>query len=67
LNAPLEQIFSKISAETVAAASLGQVYKATLRSTGKEVAIKVFSFPSNFYGKNSFLDHKHSIHFSLSF
>lgn len=41
LGAPLEQVFSKISAETVAAASLGQVYRATLRSSGEEVAIKV--------------------------
>lgn len=41
LGAPLEQVFSKISSETVAAASLGQVYRATLRNSGKEVAIKV--------------------------
>ncbi|KAI5074107.1 hypothetical protein GOP47_0010068 [Adiantum capillus-veneris] len=41
LGAPLEQLFSKISSQTVAAASLGQVYRATLRSSGKEVAIKV--------------------------
>ncbi|MCO5609155.1 hypothetical protein L7F22_063377 [Adiantum nelumboides] len=40
LGAPLEQLFSKISSGTVAAASLGQVYRATLRSSGKEVAIK---------------------------
>ncbi|KAL3702344.1 hypothetical protein R1sor_020366 [Riccia sorocarpa] len=38
---PLEQIFSKISSSTVAAASLGQVYRATLRTTGDEVAVKV--------------------------
>ncbi|KAL2649341.1 hypothetical protein R1flu_017469 [Riccia fluitans] len=38
---PLEQIFSKISANPVAAASLGQVYRATLRGSGDEVAVKV--------------------------
>eukprot|EP00249_Psilotum_nudum_P015685 c25466_g1_i1 orf=143-2233(+) len=41
LGTPLEQIFSKISTKTVAAASLGQVYHATLRVSGEEVAIKV--------------------------
>lgn len=41
LGQPLEAIFSKISSKTIAAASLGQVYRATLRSTGEEVAIKV--------------------------
>ncbi|KAH7443780.1 hypothetical protein KP509_02G050500 [Ceratopteris richardii] len=41
LGAPLETIFSRISSGTVAAASLGQVYRATLRNSGKEVAIKV--------------------------
>ncbi|BBM97786.1 aarF domain-containing kinase [Marchantia polymorpha subsp. ruderalis] len=40
-GSPLEQVFSKISADPVAAASLGQVYRATLRSTGEEVAVKV--------------------------
>ena len=34
-------IFSDISPEPVAAASLGQVYKATLRATGEIVAVKV--------------------------
>jgi predicted unusual protein kinase regulating ubiquinone biosynthesis (AarF/ABC1/UbiB family) len=34
-------VFSTISAEPVAAASLGQVYRATLRATGEEVAVKV--------------------------
>lgn len=38
---PLEQIFSKISSQTIAAASLGQVYRATLRGSVDEVAIKV--------------------------
>jgi aarF domain-containing kinase len=35
------EVFSEITPEPVAAASLGQVYKATLRSTGDEVAVKV--------------------------
>lgn len=37
---PVEQVLSKISDEPVAAASLGQVYKATMKD-GREVAIKV--------------------------
>ncbi|KAL9227205.1 hypothetical protein vseg_002927 [Gypsophila vaccaria] len=41
LGQPLESIFSKISSQTIAAASLGQVYRATLRATGEDVAIKV--------------------------
>ncbi|CAN4128284.1 unnamed protein product [Withania somnifera] len=41
LGQPLEAVFSKISSETIAAASLGQVYRATLRASGEEVAIKV--------------------------
>lgn len=41
MGVPLEQVFSKISASPIAAASLGQVYRGTLRSTGEEVAIKV--------------------------
>ncbi|CAB79857.1 predicted protein [Arabidopsis thaliana] len=41
LGQPLENIFSKISSQTIAAASLGQVYRATLRATGEDVAIKV--------------------------
>ncbi|KAG2243827.1 hypothetical protein Bca52824_094342 [Brassica carinata] len=41
LGQPLEALFSKISSETIAAASLGQVYRATLRATGEDVAIKV--------------------------
>lgn len=38
---PIDQVVSDISAEPVAAASLGQVYKATLRENGQQVAIKV--------------------------
>lgn len=40
LDRPIEEVFQTISAQPVAAASLGQVYKGTLR-TGEEVAIKV--------------------------
>lgn len=41
LGEPLEQIFSAISAKPIAAASLGQVYKAELRQSGQIVAVKV--------------------------
>uniref|UniRef100_A0A0E0BGQ7 Protein kinase domain-containing protein n=1 Tax=Oryza glumipatula TaxID=40148 RepID=A0A0E0BGQ7_9ORYZ len=41
LGQPLERLFSRISSRTIAAASLGQVYRATLRETGEDVAIKV--------------------------
>ncbi|CAH9107322.1 unnamed protein product [Cuscuta epithymum] len=41
LGQPLEAVFRNISSKTIAAASLGQVYRATLRSTGEDVAIKV--------------------------
>jgi len=37
----LSQIFSSLSAEPVASASIGQVYKGTLATTGQEVAVKV--------------------------
>jgi predicted unusual protein kinase regulating ubiquinone biosynthesis (AarF/ABC1/UbiB family) len=43
LGLPLEEVFSQISSQTIAAASLGQVYRATLRETGEDVAIKVCS------------------------
>merc|ERR1719359_336795 len=39
--ADVSEVFSTITPEPVAAASLGQVYRATLRSTGEEVAVKV--------------------------
>ncbi|KZV43068.1 hypothetical protein F511_04460 [Dorcoceras hygrometricum] len=41
LALPIDTIFSEISPEPVAAASLGQVYQARLRSSGNVVAIKV--------------------------
>mmetsp|Transcript_2341 Transcript_2341/g.5761 ORF Transcript_2341/g.5761 Transcript_2341/m.5761 type:complete len:824 (-) Transcript_2341:82-2553(-) len=41
LGRPVDEVFSFITDEPVAAASLGQVYRATLRSTGEEVAVKV--------------------------
>lgn len=41
LGGPLGQFFSSISEEPVAAASLAQVYLATLASTGERVAVKV--------------------------
>lgn len=37
----LNEIFSELSSEPVASASIGQVYKGRLRSNGKEVAVKV--------------------------
>lgn len=41
LGQPVTTVFSEISAKPVAAASLGQVYRAKLRSSGQEVAVKV--------------------------
>lgn len=41
LGIRIEDVFSKLSAEPVASASIGQVYRGTLRSTGEEVAVKV--------------------------
>ncbi|CAN0827006.1 Uncharacterized aarF domain-containing protein kinase At1g71810, chloroplastic [Linum grandiflorum] len=41
LGLPIDLIFSEISPEPIAAASLGQVYQARLRSSGQLVAIKV--------------------------
>lgn len=41
LGAPIDTVFSQISPDPIAAASLGQVYKATLRESGEEVAVKV--------------------------
>ncbi|CAL9084534.1 unnamed protein product [Musa textilis] len=41
LGQPIDILFSEISPEPIAAASLGQVYQARLRSSGKVVAVKV--------------------------
>ena len=41
LGRPVAQVYSELGAEPVAAASLGQVYKGVLRSTGQPVAVKV--------------------------
>lgn len=41
LGCRVDEMYSSISEEPVAAASLGQVYKGVLRETGEEVAIKV--------------------------
>ena len=41
LGKPVNELFSEITPEPVAAASLGQVYKATLRDSGDLVAVKV--------------------------
>jgi predicted unusual protein kinase regulating ubiquinone biosynthesis (AarF/ABC1/UbiB family) len=41
LGIQIDNVFSYLSPEPVAAASIGQVYKGVLRSTGQEVAVKV--------------------------
>lgn len=41
LGRPMDEVFSWISDEPIASASLAQVYKATLRETGEAVAVKV--------------------------
>lgn len=41
LGRPLEEIFSEFSETPVASASLAQVHRARLRSTGEIVAVKV--------------------------
>lgn len=41
LGIPLESIYSSISATPIAAASLGQVYKAQMKYSGQTVAVKV--------------------------
>jgi predicted unusual protein kinase regulating ubiquinone biosynthesis (AarF/ABC1/UbiB family) len=41
LEEPIEEIFSSFDEEPIAAASIGQVYRATLARDGREVAVKV--------------------------
>ena len=41
LGKPIEQVFSVLERKAVAAASLGQVHKAVLASTGEKVAVKI--------------------------
>ena len=41
LEAPVEEIFSELEEEPIAAASIGQVYRGRLREDGRDVAVKV--------------------------
>ena len=41
LEAPISDVFSSFDEEPIAAASIGQVYRATLERDGREVAVKV--------------------------
>ena len=44
LGVPFDQVFELVEEDPIAAASIGQVYKAVLRSTGEEVAVKVRTY-----------------------
>ena len=41
LNITIDDVFSELSLQPVASASIGQVYRGRLRATGEEVAVKV--------------------------
>ena len=41
LGRPLEEIYSEFNETPLGSASIGQVYKATLKETGQEVAVKI--------------------------
>ncbi len=41
LEEPISQVFASFDEEPIAAASIGQVYRATLKDDGREVAVKV--------------------------
>lgn len=41
LEQPLEEVYSEFNEEPIGSASIGQVYKATLKENGEEVAVKV--------------------------
>ena len=41
LGEPIRKVFASFEEEPIAAASIGQVYRATLREDGREVAVKV--------------------------
>ncbi|KAK1866527.1 hypothetical protein I4F81_009043 [Pyropia yezoensis] len=41
LGLPVDEVFSSLSEEPIAAASLGQVYRGVLRGSGERVAVKV--------------------------
>ena len=41
LSQPLEEVYSEFNEKPLGSASIGQVYKATLKQTGEQVAVKV--------------------------